>query len=684
MASTDQNIPGPTRRALTLAVLLAAALVCTAAHCLAQGEEPDAQGPRPAPQVEQERKNTQRPIQTALKEIQGLLAERLKTQEPDALQNPVVAAGLLKREKADLLLRRYLASEYRDEVVLRELNDGIRLLKRAKETGKNPLEDARGLVEWAYLSPSDNSPQPYLMYVPEGYDASRPRGLFVFLHGYAYDLNKYNWIEMMFPQDEAATITRDADCLLMMPFARGNTDFQALGEDDVMFTIREVRKHYRIDPNRIILCGISMGGMGAWTIAAHYPDVFAAVVPISARGDYFLWHTDIARKSLPAWKLKQIGMEFGFDLRRNLQIPSLVICGTDDMLVKPAQSRLMASKLKEEHYPTRLLEIGEADHYSWSAFLTNKPLLELAKTARRSPHPTTIHYRTYTLKFNRAWWLSIEGIDQWWRPADVTAAFDAKDRSVRIESTNVTKLRLELPKGLCGDLKAVTVHWNQQTSKHAIAQFPATIVLQNGYPTDAKLLKTPRLCGPIREAFAGPFVIVHGRAPAGGLPDDALTVAKRWLLYSQGVPAVLGDDKITENVIKSNNLILVGTPETNKMIARVADGLPVKFMTEEKNGRRETFYVIGRHRYAAARHGLAMLYPNPLNPERCVVVMSGVCWGSAVAQNHFFDLLPDYIVFTDEKAEDGTDSQETVCAGYFDTKWQLDERTMWTSRKGGQ
>lgn len=46
----------------------------------------------------------------------------------------------------------------------------------------------------------------------------------------------------------------------------------------------EVIASYRIDPNRVYLTGLSMGGYGSWWMASAYPEKFAAMVSISGSG----------------------------------------------------------------------------------------------------------------------------------------------------------------------------------------------------------------------------------------------------------------------------------------------------------------------------------------------------------------------------------------------------------------
>jgi hypothetical protein len=72
-----------------------------------------------------------------------------------------------------------------------------------------------------------------------------------------------------------------------------------------------------------------------------------------------------------------------------------------------------------------------------------------------------------------------------------------------------------------------------------------------------------------------------------------------------------------------------------------------------------------------------MIYPNPLAPDRYVVINSGTIWGTGLAGNHKYDMLPDFIVFTTDVVEDGTDANRAVCAGFFDQHWRLSEASTW-------
>ena len=57
-----------------------------------------------------------------------------------------------------------------------------------------------------------------------------------------------------------------------------------LSETDVLEVVRLMRAHYNVDPNRIYLIGHSMGAIGTWHLGAKYPEIWAALGPISGTG----------------------------------------------------------------------------------------------------------------------------------------------------------------------------------------------------------------------------------------------------------------------------------------------------------------------------------------------------------------------------------------------------------------
>jgi predicted peptidase len=68
--------------------------------------------------------------------------------------------------------------------------------------------------------------------------------------------------------------------------------------DNLLALIADLTEHLPIDADRLYLTGSSMGGFGTFSIAAKYPQVFAACVPLCGGGD--VKNAEIL-KNIPFW-----------------------------------------------------------------------------------------------------------------------------------------------------------------------------------------------------------------------------------------------------------------------------------------------------------------------------------------------------------------------------------------------
>jgi predicted peptidase len=99
-------------------------------------------------------------------------------------------------------------------------------------------------------------------------------------------------------------------------------------EKDLLLILDNVLRETRADPDRVYLTGLSYGGFGAWYMATHHPDRWAAVAPMCGAGEPGLVH-HIGRTPvwlfqggrdtlvLPEWPLKTADAldEAGGDVR---------------------------------------------------------------------------------------------------------------------------------------------------------------------------------------------------------------------------------------------------------------------------------------------------------------------------------------------------------------------------------
>lgn len=106
---------------------------------------------------------------------------------------------------------------------------------------------------------------------------------------------------------------------------------------------------YPVDKNRVHLTGLSMGGQGAWCLAAFHPEKFAAVVPIC--GPIF-----------PDYEKKLCALK---------NIPVWVFHGEKDEMVSVKNSYRMAEKLQACGGNVRLTIFPDENHFCWDRVYTN-------------------------------------------------------------------------------------------------------------------------------------------------------------------------------------------------------------------------------------------------------------------------------------------------------------------------
>jgi predicted peptidase len=101
--------------------------------------------------------------------------------------------------------------------------------------------------------------------------------------------------------------------------------------------LARVKRDYRVDESRIYLMGHSMGAIGTWRLAAKYPDIWAAIGPLSGSGT-------------PATVEKMRG------------IPQVVVHGDKDPTVPVNGSRLMVAEMKRLGVEVQYIEVPGGDH----------------------------------------------------------------------------------------------------------------------------------------------------------------------------------------------------------------------------------------------------------------------------------------------------------------------------------
>ncbi len=275
------------------------------------------------------------------------------------------AAVRLHAAKIRALVSTYQPSAVRDAEVRRELQRQSGRLERARA---QPLPPPRaGLSEEAYISPIDDSAQPFYRYLPARWTASIEADggppalpLLVYLHGYDPQLDLINWA--MFPVG-LTLLAEELGACLAMPFGRSNTDYQGIGEQDVLTVVDQMQQRYGTDPRRVVLVGYSMGGMGAWTIGARFSERVAGLLVVAGRADYGVWHgLDLAE--LPAWERRLVEAQFlPAQASRLRSMPVLAFHGALDPLVRVEEARVAVAHARAAGADARLIVLPEGDHW---------------------------------------------------------------------------------------------------------------------------------------------------------------------------------------------------------------------------------------------------------------------------------------------------------------------------------
>jgi pimeloyl-ACP methyl ester carboxylesterase len=137
----------------------------------------------------------------------------------------------------------------------------------------------------------------YGVHLPKGFDPNSGKRVpaILYLHGSG---ERGAGVKGVLDASGAVRYARrheDLPFLVIVPHCPLHTNWKPVL---VKAVLDDAMKKYPVDPDRVYLTGVSMGGYGAWGVAAEYPGVFAAVAPVCGAGD----PQDVQRlKDVPIW-----------------------------------------------------------------------------------------------------------------------------------------------------------------------------------------------------------------------------------------------------------------------------------------------------------------------------------------------------------------------------------------------
>src|SRR5262245_18888646 len=470
--------------------------------------------------------------------------------------------------------------------------------------GSDPFLGLRGLFQRAFCSRIDRSLQPYAVYLPHEYDGRTALPLLVLM----LCPGNNHW-GILHTRSKRAVNSQYAPALqrqpgqphftLCSPLARGSAGYQYVAQFDVLQMLDEVQRDYRVDPDRIYLAGWSMGGAGAWSIAARYPQRFAAILAIAGSVDTRL----VANlRNIPSWNYSGFGdktVNPGYRLVTENAARRLGIPYHNGFLQRP-----FVWGPDADH------RVGYRMSGSWDE------IESILSPYRRVSLPPTVSLEATDLRHNRAYWVQIDSFEHYFEPASLRA--QVQGNRILVQSSNVQEFTLFLKIPLVDMNRSVSIVHN---GLEIFSGSPRANLSLPMHPPTTELRKTRGISGPLSDIFYEPFLVVFGshgneqevevaRQEAAAIR----TLGNRGVRYFN-VP-VKKDSELTSQDISQYHLILIGTSQSNIWIKKVKDKLPIRIEDDA--------VIAGSRRFSGDNVGLRMIYPNPMNAQKYVVICAGV------------------------------------------------------------
>lgn len=192
----------------------------------------------------------------------------------DITSDVIVRLGDDKDYRAEDRPADYPAADW-DETVANIIRLDTALVDQALSGTAQPLGAIRGLGETFVLSAKDGTNQPIAVYVPSGYDPSRPVSLAIALHG-----RPQTETELLGPP-WLRRLAEASNTIVIAPWGRGNYDFAEPAGSEVYDVVDAAEHAFAIDSHRVYLVGYSMGGFSVFKVGPLHGERWKGVMSIA-------------------------------------------------------------------------------------------------------------------------------------------------------------------------------------------------------------------------------------------------------------------------------------------------------------------------------------------------------------------------------------------------------------------
>jgi pimeloyl-ACP methyl ester carboxylesterase len=558
----------------------------------------------------------------------------------------------------------------------------------ALNSGVTPWANETGPTVRGYESRIDGSVQPYGLVVPTSWtpNSGRRWRLDFWFHGRGETLS-----ELAFIQDRSRNLGEftPPDTFVLHLYGRYCNGSRFAGETDFWEALADVRRLYPIDEDRMIIRGFSLGGASAWHFTAHYASLWAASAPGAGFSETAEFLNVFQKEKLQPfpWEQKLWRLHDATANASNLRmIPLVAYSGADDSQIQAARAvekamaelglkltHLVGPKTGHKYEPVTKAELNRR--------------IDLLANRGRNRSPRDLSFVTHSLRYPTMAWFTIDGMGEHWEPASVRSLPPTGDSARFINTTNVTAFSIHVETGddpfpemervtfaISGNLPGQTPKRidlgvrGSDGSIDASFHWSGAEWVPGRFP-DGTLRKKHGLQGPIDDAFMDRFVFVlpTGQPMNEGtgkwVSSEVTRAREHWRRHYRGDAPVVEDTALTDDQIAKANLILWGDPASNRVLARILPKLPIQWSNE-------TLAMNGKT-YPSTNHVPVLIFPNPLNPERYVVVNSSFTFREYDYLNNARQTpkLPDWATIDLSTPPNSRYPGKIAAGGFFDEQW---------------
>jgi predicted peptidase len=197
----------------------------------------------------------------------------------------------------------------------------------------------------------------YLLALPEDYGEKEAWPLLLFLHGAG---ERGSDLELVKKHGPPKLISQGKrfPFIVVSPQCPADRWWEPI---ELLALLDEIQSKHKVDPDRVYVTGLSMGGFGTWELARFAPRRFAAIAPICGGGERY-WMRSI--RHLPVWAFH----------------------GAKDEAVPLERTTQLVDELKRANGNVKLTIYPEAGHDSWTETYSSPDFYKWLLEQKRMPN----------------------------------------------------------------------------------------------------------------------------------------------------------------------------------------------------------------------------------------------------------------------------------------------------------